>query len=191
MVEILLLRHAATDWSASHRLQGRSDRPLSAEGRAEAVRWRLPAGARGMAWVSSPLLRCLETARQIGVSAKREARLIEMSWGAWEGRTLAELRQSGLLTVDAEALGLDFRPPDGESPRDVQARVMPWLEDVASQGRATAAVTHKGVIRAIFALATGWDMQEKPVEKILAGCAHRFVLNAQGTPVADRLNIPL
>lgn len=191
MVEILLLRHASTDWTESHRLQGRTDVPLSAEGRAEAVRWRLPAGARSMAWVSSPLRRCLETARQLGVSAKREARLIEMSWGDWEGRTLAELREAGLLTETMEQRGLDFQPPGGESPRDVQQRVQGWLQEVAGLGRSTGGVTHNGVLRAVYALAVGWDMVSKPAEKLHPGCVHRFLLDANGHPSVDRLNIPL
>jgi len=191
MVEILLLRHAQTSWNEVQRIQGHTDMPLSAGGRAMAVRWRLPAGARGMVWVSSPLMRCLETARQIGVSAKREPRLIEMSWGEWEGRTLDELRSTGVLTDDMEALGLDFRAPGGESPRQVQERVTPWLVEVAAQGRPTAAVTHHGVIRAIYALATGWDMADNPPDRLQAGCAHRIVLDPHGRPSVDRLNIGL
>jgi probable phosphoglycerate mutase len=50
-----------------------------------------------------------------------------------------------------EAAGLDFRPPGGESPRDVQERLKPYLASLAGP---TIAVTHKGVLRALYALAT-------------------------------------
>jgi broad specificity phosphatase PhoE len=44
--------------------------------------------------VTSPLSRCVQTAALLGASdATREPRIIEMDWGEWEGRTLAELRE--------------------------------------------------------------------------------------------------
>ena len=46
-----------------------------------------------------------------------------------------------------EAAGLDFRPAGGESPRDVQDRLLPWLAGLRGP---TVAVTHKGVIRALY-----------------------------------------
>ena len=60
--------------------------------------------------------------------------------------------------IENEARGLDFRPPGGESPRDVQARLRPFLESLRDP---TIAVTHKGVLRALYALATGWTMERK------------------------------
>src|SRR3546814_18764160 len=47
------------------RLEGRSDIPLSPEGRALAAGWRLPAALEivdSATWLTSPLLRCRETA---------------------------------------------------------------------------------------------------------------------------------
>src|SRR3546814_10532072 len=58
--------------------------------------------------------------------------LVETDWGAWEGRTLAELRADlGAGMAANEARGLDFRPPGGESPRDVQDRMRPLLAELA------------------------------------------------------------
>jgi probable phosphoglycerate mutase len=34
----------------------------------------------------------METARLLGLEPEPEPRLIEMDWGAWEGRSLAALR---------------------------------------------------------------------------------------------------
>jgi probable phosphoglycerate mutase len=52
-------------------------------------------------------------------------------------------------------------------------------------------VTHKGVLRALYALATGWDMTRKPPDKLVDGRAHRFQVAADGTPSVFELNIAL
>ena len=46
---------------------------------------------------------------------------------------LADLRaELGPAMAENEARGLDFRPPGGESPREVQARLKPFLADLAA-----------------------------------------------------------
>src|SRR5262249_46764992 len=93
MTLLALLRHAQTAGSAEGPIQGRSDPPWSDAGRAALGGRRLPAACRGMRVVTSPLARCVETAALLGApDAPREARIAEMSWGAWEGRRLEELR---------------------------------------------------------------------------------------------------
>ncbi|MDH3228813.1 MAG: histidine phosphatase family protein [Alphaproteobacteria bacterium] len=193
MTLLAVVRHGPTEWNAIGRVQGRTDVPLSPGGRDEVRRWVLPPEVDGFSWVSSPLVRTAETARILrGGDVERDARLIEMDWAAWEGATLAALRaELGDLMQAWEARGLDFRAPGGESPRDVQARIAPFLAEVAGRGGATVAVTHKGVIRALYALATGWDMTGKPPHKLHDSALHLFRLAANGTPAPDRLNIPL
>src|SRR6185503_11183456 len=93
MTLLALLRHGETAWSAEGRIQGRSDQHLNDPGRAALAGRALPAACRGMRVVTSPLLRCVETAELLGVpDAPREPRIAEMSWGEWEGRRLADLR---------------------------------------------------------------------------------------------------
>jgi broad specificity phosphatase PhoE len=141
--------------------------------------------------VTSPLSRCVQTAALLGASdATREPRIIEMDWGEWEGRTLAELREElGDAMTQNEARGLDFRPPGGESPRAVIERIKPWLREVAAAGVPTLAITHRGVIRAILAEASGWDMRGKPPAKLDWRAVHFFMLDAQGKPSVERLNV--
>jgi probable phosphoglycerate mutase len=82
---------------------------------------------------------------------------------------------------DNESRGLDFRPPGGESPREVQARLQPWLLQLARRAEPAGAVVHKGIIRCIYALASGWDMRgETPVE-FAWGAMHLFELEADGS----------
>ena len=193
MTLLAVLRHGPTEWNAIGRVQGRTDVPLSPGGREEVRRWLLPPDVEAFSWVSSPLVRTVETARILnGRDVKRDARLIEMDWAEWEGASLTALRaELGDLMRAWEARGLDFRAPGGESPRDVQARIAPFLAEIAACGEATVAVTHKGVIRALYAFATGWDMTGKPPCRLRDSSLHLFRLAPDGTPAPERLNIPL
>ena len=193
MVRFAVVRHAPTEWNAIGRVQGRTDISLSETGRELAASWSLPPDLAEFRAIASPLARTLETAHLLlGRTAATDARLVEMDWAVWEGRSLPDLRaELGDLMVAWEADGLDFRAPGGESPRDVQARLAPLLAEVARAAQPTLAVTHKGVIRALYALATGWDMTDKPPEKLRDDCVHVFTLSAEGVPSVDRLNLPL
>ena len=67
MTPLVIIRHGPTDWNCAGRIQGRSDVPLSDQGRAAVRRWRLPpeltAGAASdWDWLTSPLNRARETA---------------------------------------------------------------------------------------------------------------------------------
>jgi 2,3-bisphosphoglycerate-dependent phosphoglycerate mutase len=186
MTPLALVRHADTAWSVQGRIQGRADPPLLRD-----VLVQMPAACRGMRVVTSPLTRCVQTAALLGApDAPREPRLIEMDWGDWEGETLSDLRSRlGAEMRENEARGLDFRPPNGETPRVVTERLKPWLEQVASQGLPTLAVTHRGVIRAILAAASGWDMRGAPPAKLDWHAVHLFLLDERGQPRVARLNL--
>ena len=198
MTPLVLIRHGATEWNFDDRIQGRADPPLAAEGRRQVASWRLPpemasAAAGEWTWLTSPLMRARETAALLHAApALVEPALIEMDWGAWEGRRLAELRaEGGAAVTAAEARGLDFQPPGGESPRQVQARLEPLLSRLAAVGRPAAAVAHKGVIRALYARASGWDMTGSPPVKLRDACAQWFLLDPEGVPETGQLNFPL
>ncbi len=198
MTTLALLRHGPTVWNAQHRLQGHTDLPLSAEGRAAVIGWRLPADIGDCRWWCSPLRRARETAELLGEAMPErpvitvELRLMEMSYGEWEGETLADLRQRhGEQMAQWEARGLDLRPPGGESPRDVQQRLRPWLASIAQEGGNHFAIVHKGVIRAIYAMAAGWTMEREAPDRLAYDCLQLFALDADGEPSVQALNVPL
>lgn len=198
MTAIALLRHGPTQWNADGRLQGRRDTALSETGRTAIGVWRLPDQWAAATIVSSPLQRCLdtidilrETHPNLGPQSV-DPRFIEMDWGAWEGRTLGDLRhEQGEAMADNEARGLDFRPHGGESPRDVQARLVPALADLAQQGEDRLVVCHRGVMRAIYALANGWDMRADPMDKLSRHALQIFTLSEAGHPAVAELNVRL
>ena len=159
MSRLLVLRHGATEWNERGLMQGRADPPLSAAGREQASRWRCPSDYDSARWTASPLRRAMQTAQLMGGDPVPEPRLLELDWGDWQGMTLAALRSDPQIDMARrEAKGLDFQPPGGESYRMVQQRLVPFLRQLTAGGGSTVAVCHKGVIQAIYALATGWTM---------------------------------
>ena len=192
--QLFILRHGPTAWNKARRIQGHSDVPLLVSSAAQIQRWRLPKTLRTAQWHASPLQRARQTAQFMGAPEPAiDEALTEMNWGEWEGKTLAELRDAlGEAMTRNEARGLDFRPDGGESPREVQDRLKPWLASLAaSDQQVHIAVAHKGVIRALYALATGWDMTGKPPEKLREPCGHLFQIAADGTPNLVELNVSL
>jgi broad specificity phosphatase PhoE len=193
-VAFALVRHAATAWNEEGRLQGMTDTILSPKGEADARSWRLPSPADGWKRVCSPLRRACRTAELLQPAApvSVDARLREMSFGVWEGRALPELRASiGPAFVAEENKGLDFQPPGGESPRAVMARLAGWAAEIADKGEPVVAVSHKAAIRALLALAIGWDMMDRPPIKLDWRSAHFFSADQGGKVSLDRPNVSL
>lgn len=190
---VALIRHGRTAWNDAGRMQGRAEVPLSEAGRAQVRAWQLPASLASARFATSPLARAVETAVLLG--GRRPAvdeGLIEMDWGDWEGETLVTLRaEHGAAFALEAARGLDFRPPSGESPRDVQARVGAWLIRIAAWNTPVVAVTHKGVIRALLTLATGWNMLGKPPVRLADDTAHLVDVDVNGSLRALEWNVPL
>jgi len=193
MVRIAMIRHGPTEWNDIRRIQGQTDIPLSARGRRLVSTWSVPAEFDDFDWIVSPLQRAIETAR-ILTSTKiiPEPALKEMHWGQWQGQTIEDIRKLRPHQLNQnEARGIDFEPPGGESPRLVQRRLSRWFSDVRNRNRSVVAVTHKGVIRATYALATGWNMISDPAVELNWCCAHVFQLDDNALPSLLHLNIPL
>ena len=162
---LYVIRHGQTDWNAERRLQGQRDIDLNEIGREQArvngvtLAAILGDDATTFDYVSSPLGRTratMEIARAaMGLPPKdyrTDERLVEVSFGAWEGSTLKELKvtQPDRL-IERNAAKWDFIPPgdDAESYEIMSWRVGSWLQSV---DRPTVCVAHGGVIRALFRL---------------------------------------
>lgn len=158
MTTLALLRHGHTAWNRAGRIQGRSDIPLDTEAKAELAAKTLPPDWRDARIWSSPLTRAVQTAECVTRQTPEIApELTEMFWGLWEGQHGASLRgdpSSGYR--DIETWGWDYRPPDGESPRDVRQRLARWQDTLSGQN---LAICHIGVMRVLLADATGWAFE--------------------------------
>ncbi len=93
MLNVFLLRHGQTAWNAdNNRYCGRSDISLTAKGiqQAESLRSQLKDVVFDGVY-SSPLERAFMTANiASGVHVKKDTRLIEADFGAWEQKTKEE-----------------------------------------------------------------------------------------------------
>jgi broad specificity phosphatase PhoE len=115
-----LARHGETAWTISRQHTGLTDLPLTAHGEAESLLLGdLLQGLKFSAVLTSPLQRAVRTCQLAGFGsmAKIEPDLIEWNYGAYEGRTTAEIhaeRPNWQLFRDG--------CPAGESPEQIGAR---------------------------------------------------------------------
>jgi probable phosphoglycerate mutase len=164
-VLLYVIRHGQTDWNAERRLQGQKDIDLNEIGRAQARQnGKLLADILGdeipaFDFVASPLARTRETMEilraAMGVppqTYRTDERLVEVSFGDWEGFTLKELKATQAERLaERNSAKWDFIPPgeDAESYEILSWRIGSWLQSV---DRPTVCVTHGGVIRSLFRL---------------------------------------
>lgn len=194
MSGLLLIRHGRTPWNATGRIQGRRDIALDAAGRAELAARRIPRAYAHFLWYASPLARATESARILGArDLQTDARLVELHWGQWQGLTRRELRaRNGESFAENEARGLDFRPPGGESPGELQCRFREWLAERYEAGQPVIAVTHKGVIQMALAMATGWDLVSRAPVRLDWRCGQLFSICDRGAGLRlERANVSL
>jgi broad specificity phosphatase PhoE len=117
---VYLARHGETAWTISRQHTGRTDLPLTPQGEAEAERLgRRLQGLTFAAVFTSPLRRAVRTCELAGFgsAAEIDADLVEWNYGAYEGRTSAEIhaeRPEWQLFRDGV--------PGGESPEQIGAR---------------------------------------------------------------------
>lgn len=147
--EVVLVRHGATDWSASDRHTGRTDIPLTAEGeeQAGAVRDRISTWTFALVLVS-PLRRAAETCRLVGLDsvAEIDAGLLEWDYGEYEGLTTTEIRESRPgWTVFGDGC------PGGETIEEVGSRVDRVIARVDTVDGPVALVAHGHVLRILGA----------------------------------------
>jgi probable phosphoglycerate mutase len=197
--ELYFIRHGQTDWNAEGRYQGARDIPLNDVGRGQAdlngrLLDRLLARAGrspdDFGWYVSPLSRTRETmdrvrsaftARLPEVSA--DPRLIEVSFGLYEGRMHAELATGEMaIAGERDAQFWFFRPPEGESYQDLAERVIAFGGSL--RGPAVI-VAHGGVLRVFRHLIEGLPVDRvvnwfPPQDSVVHFFDHRSVVYPAG-----------
>jgi alpha-ribazole phosphatase len=111
---------------------------------------------------TSPSLRCQHLALALGrrdrIEVQVDARLLELDFGAWEGR-----RWDDISTMDIDRWSADltdFAPGGGESLRMLWARVLQWRRELPAELSGNiAVVSHHGPLRALAAQIAGQPME--------------------------------
>jgi len=189
---IYFIRHGETDWNRDRRYQGQQDIPLNETGRAQAarngqaLRAFLPAIAEAR-FVASPLGRASETMRilrrELGLREhgfEIDPRLLELSYGTWEGKLQDEIRRDERQEFAARAVDpYRWRPRGGESYADLFVRVKAWASTIDED---CVVVSHGGVSRCLRTHVLGLDPEgipglESPQDRvlILEGAAMRWL----------------
>jgi len=162
-MELILIRHGATAWTAERRYQGQTDIPLSDEGVSQAIALRplLEPLLRPDTMVfSSDLSRALRTAELAlpNVAPVVDVRLREIRFGQFEGRTLDENRARFPDLFAARQEHPEYvDPPGGEPLAAFRARLLDWLHGLDAEH--VIAFTHGGAIRTLLGiwLDCGWN----------------------------------
>ena len=169
--ELYFIRHGETDWNAEGRYQGSRDIPLNDTGRKQAEEngkllrellsrdHRQPADFR---WYVSPLGRTRETMervrRQFDVALPEvtvDRRLIEISFGIYEGRLHEELSHSEMtIAGERDEHFWSYRPPEGESYADLAERVSDFGRSLTGP---SIVVSHGGLLRVLMHIIEGYS----------------------------------
>jgi broad specificity phosphatase PhoE len=156
--QLVLVRHGETEWTIIGQHTGRTDIPLTSNGREEARRVGSLLVGRTFAWVlSSPLTRALETCRLAGMGEAVETTddLMEWDYGQYEGLTTAEIRKGN----PRWSLWLDGAP-GGETASDVAVRVDTVIKEAREQDGDVLVFAHGHVLRVLAARWLGLSPSE-------------------------------
>ena len=169
---LVLVRHGETAGQSSIRYYGVTDVPLSDLGRAQvrAARDRVYGLTFDAVWAST-LCRSWESARIVapGRPIHLETNFREIDFGDWEGLTAEEIAVVDPAGhADWKAKGLEFTFPGGETRAAFRERVAVGLDSIRASGAESVLVAvHKGVVRTLLELVTGFTLE--PGEPELGG----------------------
>ena len=130
-----LIRHGEPVGGSKYR--GQTDDPLSEKGWAQ-MRAAVGDHRPWEAILTSPLARCRafaeKLAARLALPLEMDARLMEVGFGEWEGRTVEEL-----LATDSERLArfwsdpMRHAPPGGETLTAFRGRILAAWEDILAR----------------------------------------------------------
>lgn len=153
MGHFYFVRHGQTTWNVADKICGATDVELTETGRQQAIdtgKKILEEGIQADEILYSPLIRAAETARLIsevtGIPVREEPRLIEQSFGIWEGtspRNSAEFKKAKQNFVS--------RFGNGESMLHLAQRIYNLLDDIKAEAdeKTYILVAHNGISRVV------------------------------------------
>lgn len=156
-MQLYLIRHPAPQVAAGV-CYGSTDLALAEDVAAAAARIAAQLPPQ-LPLFTSPLQRCRQLADALHPAPHSDARLQEINFGAWEMTPWSQIQREALDGWAADPLG--YRPPQGESVAELQARVHAFVAEARDAGLERAVlVTHAGVMKIIVGLAQGMLPQQ-------------------------------
>lgn len=153
-VRLLLARHGQTEWHRENRYVSRTDIGIDQTGREQArLLARRAERERPDLVLSSPLKRALTTARPaaevLGLEPETDDRLRELDFGAWEGKTYAEIRSEDPERAERFLESAEHGFPGGEPLDRGAGRVLAVFEDLrrSHAGETVLVVAHNTLLR--------------------------------------------
>lgn len=181
MISFILIRHGETDWNVDGRWQGQIDIPLNEKGINQAGEIARSLSNKKIDVIySSDLSRARQTAEVISSVTRTmiflDPRLREIHQGEWQGMLVSEIQQRYYKEfIERKNDPYTMAPPGGETARQVQERVVSFVNDISRQyQRKTVAVVSHGFTIAVMVahfrnipITNVWDLVPKNAEKIL------------------------
>lgn len=157
--ELILIRHAQSEWNAAGRWQGHADPPLSALGHEQAAMLAAELAAEEPidCIYASDLLRARQTADAVAVRLALEVKVDtafrELDIGRWSGQVRAEIEGSdAALLSEFETGDPSIRPGGGETRGELRQRARDRVALIAAEhsDERVLIVSHLGFIRALI-----------------------------------------
>ena len=185
---IIAIRHGETAWNVDTRVQGQLDIGLNTKGRWQAQQVALAvAGESIQALYASDLWRAYDTALSIasvtGLTVQTDEGLRERGFGAFEGKTFAEVE---VLWPDQAVSWRkrvpDFAPEGGESLLIFRERVLQTVSALAAKnmGEQIVLVSHGGVMDVLYRAATRQDLQAPRTWQLGNAAINRLLWTPEG-----------
>lgn len=187
---ILAIRHGETAWNVDTRLQGHLDIPLNALGvrQAQHLARALAQGDAIDAVYASDLSRAHATAQAlaqaVGLKVTTHPGLRERHFGAFQGRTFAEIEAE--LPEQAwhwRKRTPDWVPPEGgESLQVLHERIVLTVNELAAQhpGQHIVMVAHGGVLDILYRAATRLALQAPRTWQLTNTAVNRMLWTPDG-----------
>ncbi len=166
MKKLWLLRHGQTQANLEGRFAGRTDEPLTAEGRCQAIEAGKRLAQEPIERIyASPLKRTMETAELVVRGLGRKVEIIpheaflEINIPPWEGKKKAEIRRYPELRYELWAKSPHlFCLPGCETLSEVQNRALKAALEILSRDNCALIVTHMVVVRVLLCHFLGLDL---------------------------------
>jgi broad specificity phosphatase PhoE len=189
MTKIILCRHGHVEGIKPERFRGRTDLPLTSQGKmeAQALAQKVASTWKPAAIYTSPMQRCVETGGAIaaacGIAAHPLNELNDIDYGDWQFKTYAELQKSdpkNFVTWFSTPQYMRF--PNGESLQDVAARSANLLRFILNRhaGSIVVLVGHDSINRVLLLQCLGlplssyWLLVQEPC------CVNEFDMTDKG-----------